>query len=172
LGNDVGGVESVVTQTASSILSNAVTVIASLVGMLLLSWPLTWAAVALLPLFVLLQVQVGRVRRRIAARTQTSLSEMSSITQESLSVSGVLLSKIFNRQPFEIARYRRENETQAALQVRQAMTGQMFFATVGTFFGITPALVYLVAGLTANGPEGLLSARTLGALTHRETPPL
>ena len=169
LGNDVGGVETVVTQTASSILSNAVTVIASLVGMVLLSWQLTLVAVALLPVFVVLQIQVGRVRRRIAGRTQTSLSEMSSITQESLSVSGVLLSKIFNRQPFEIARYRRENETQAALQVRQAMTGQMFFATVGTFFGITPALVYLVAGLTAGGENGLLSAGTLVAFTTLQT---
>ena len=169
LGNDVGGVESVVTQTASSILSNAVTVIASLVGMLLLSWQLTLVAIALLPLFVLLQVQVGRVRRRIAGRTQTSLSEMSSITQESLSVSGVLLAKIFNRQPFEIARYQAENETQAALQVRQAMTGQMFFAVVGTFFGITPALVYLVAGLTAGGSSGLLSAGTLVAFTTLQT---
>ena len=169
LGNDVGGVETVVTQTASSILSNAVTVIASLVGMLLLSWQLTLVAVALLPLFVVLQIQVGRVRRRIAGRTQTSLSEMSSITQESLSVSGVLLAKIFNRQPFEIARYQAENETQAALQVRQAMTGQMFFATVGTFFGITPALVYLVAGLTAGGSSGLLSAGTLVAFTTLQT---
>ena len=169
LGNDVCGVETVVTQTASSILSNAVTVIASLVGMLLLSWQLTLVAVALLPLFVVLQIQVGRVRRRVAARTQTSLSEMSSITQESLSVSGVLLAKIFNRQPFEIARYQTENETQAALQVRQAMTGQMFFAVVGTFFGITPALVYLVAGLTAGGSSGLLSAGTLVAFTTLQT---
>ena len=169
LGNDVGGVETVVTQTASSILSNAVTVIASLVGMVLLSWQLTLVAVALLPVFVVLQIQVGRVRRRIAGRTQTSLSEMSSITQESLSVSGVLLAKIFNRQPFEIARYQAENETQAALQVRQAMTGQMFFATVGTFFGITPALVYLVAGLTAGGSSGLLSAGTLVAFTTLQT---
>ena len=169
LGNDVGGVETVVTQTASSILSNAVTVIASLVGMLLLSWQLTLVAVALLPVFVVLQIQVGRVRRRIAGRTQTSLSEMSSITQESLSVSGVLLAKIFNRQPFEIARYQAENETQAALQVRQAMTGQMFFAVVGTFFGITPALVYLVAGLTAGGSSGLLSAGTLVAFTTLQT---
>ncbi|HVE28523.1 MAG TPA: ABC transporter ATP-binding protein [Mycobacteriales bacterium] len=169
LGNDVGGVETVVTQTASSILSNAVTVIASLVGMLLLSWQLTLVAIALLPLFVVLQIQVGRVRRRIAGRTQTSLSEMSSITQESLSVSGVLLAKIFNRQPFEIARYQTENETQAALQVRQAMTGQVFFAVVGTFFGITPALVYLVAGLTAGGSSGLLSAGTLVAFTTLQT---
>jgi ATP-binding cassette subfamily B protein len=168
LGNDVGGVQSVVTETASSILSNTVTVIASLVGMLLLSWQLTIVAVALLPVFIGLQIQVGRVRRRVAARTQTSLSEMSSITQESLSVSGVLLSKVFNRQAFETRRYERENEKQAALQVRQTMTGQSFFAIVGTFFGITPALVYLVAGLTgANG--GLLSAGTLVAFTTLQT---
>jgi ATP-binding cassette, subfamily B, bacterial len=168
LGNDVGGVQSVVTETASSILSNAVTVIASLVGMVLLSWQLTIVAVALLPVFVALQIQVGRVRRRVAARTQTSLSEMSSITQESLSVSGVLLSKVFNRQAFETARYERENEKQAALQVRQTMTGQSFFAIVGTFFGITPALVYLVAGLTG-GNGGLLSAGTLVAFTTLQT---
>jgi ATP-binding cassette subfamily B protein len=165
LGNDVGGVQSVVTETASSILSNAVTVIASLVGMVLLSWQLTIVAVALLPVFIGLQIQVGRVRRRIAARTQTSLSEMSSITQESLSVSGVLLSKVFNRQAFETGRYERENAKQAALQVRQTMTGQSFFAIVGTFFGITPALVYLVAGLIGGGDGGLLSAGTLVAFT-------
>jgi ATP-binding cassette subfamily B protein len=169
LGNDVGGVESVVTSTASSILSNAVTVIASLVGMVLLSWQLTLVSIALLPIFVLLQIQVGRVRRRVAARTQASLSEMSAITQESLSVSGVLLSKVFNRQAFETARYREENETQAALQVRQAMTGQRFFAVVGTFFGITPALVYLVAGFTGTGSSGLLSAGTLVAFTTLQT---
>jgi len=168
LGNDVGGVQSVVTETASSILSNAVTVIASLIGMVLLSWQLTIVAVALLPIFIGLQVQVGRVRRRIAARTQTSLSEMSSITQE-LSVSGVLLSKVFNRQAFETGRYERENAKQAALQVRQTMTGQSFFAIVGTFFGITPALVYLVAGLTGGGDRGLLSAGTLVAFTTLQT---
>ena len=77
--------------------------------MLLLSWQLTLVAVALLPVFVLLQVRVGRVRRRIAGRTQDSLSDMTAITQESLSVSGVLLAKVFNRQPFEVARYRAEN---------------------------------------------------------------
>jgi ATP-binding cassette, subfamily B, bacterial len=168
LGNDVGGVQSVVTETASSILSNTVTVIASLVGMLLLSWQLTIVAVALLPVFILLQIQVGRVRRRVAASTQTSLSEMSAITQESLSVSGVLLSKVFDRRAFETARYERENEKQAALQVRQTMTGQSFFAIVGTFFGITPALVYLVAGLAGSGGT-LLSAGTLVAFTTLQT---
>ncbi|MFL5338338.1 MAG: ABC transporter transmembrane domain-containing protein, partial [Geminicoccaceae bacterium] len=113
LANDVGGVQSVVTDTASSILSNAVTVIASLVAMALLSWQLTLVALALLPLFVVLQIRVGRVRRRIAGQTQSSLSDMTAITQEALSVSGVLLAKVFNRQRFEIERYRAENARQA-----------------------------------------------------------
>jgi len=146
LANDVGGVSNVLTSTFSSILSNSVTVVAALVAMLLLSWQLTLVSVGVLPLFVLLQVRVGRVRQRIAKRTQESLSDMTAITEESLSVSGVLLSKVFNRQASEAERYREENRRQIDLQVRQTMTGQWFFAVVQTFLGITPALIYLVAG--------------------------
>jgi len=165
LANDVGGVQSVVTDTASSILSNTVTVIASLVAMLLLSWQLTIVAVVMLPLFIWLQVRVGRVRRKLASRTQSSLSDMTAITQESLSVSGVLLAKVFNRQRFETARYREENARQADLQVRQTMTGQSFFAVVQTFFTITPALVYLAAGIALAQNSSQISAGTLVAFT-------
>ncbi len=114
LANDVGGVQSVLSETASSILGNVVTVAAALVAMVLLSWQLTLVAVALVPLFVLLQVRVGRVRRVIAGHTQESLSDMTAITEESLSVSGVLLAKVFNRQAYEVARYREENARQVA----------------------------------------------------------
>ncbi len=166
LANDVGGVQSVLSETASSILSNVVTVVAALVAMLLLSWQLTIVAVALLPLFVLLQIRVGRVRRALAGRTQESLSDMTAITEESLSVSGVLLSKVFNRQESEIARYRAENARQVDLQVRQAMTGQSFFAVVQTFLGVSPALVYLVAGfLIVAGTGTATSAGTIVAFT-------
>src|SRR4051812_8084757 len=164
LANDVGGVQSVLSETASSILSNTVTVVAALVAMLLLSWPLTLVAVALLPLFVLLQVRVGRVRRRLAGRTQESLSDMTAITEESLLVSGVLLAKVFNRQASEVERYTAENARQVDLQVRQAMTGQSFFAVVQTFLAVTPALVYLVAGFLIAAGEGL-SAGTIVAFT-------
>lgn len=164
LANDVGGVQSVLSETASSILSNVVTVVAALVAMLLLSWQLTLVAVALMPVFVLLQVRVGRVRRRLAGRTQESLSDMTAITEESLSVSGVLLAKVFNRQQSEVERYTAENARQVDLQVRQAMTGQSFFAVVQTFLGVTPALVYLVAGfLIASG--GAVTAGTIVAFT-------
>jgi len=168
LQNDVGGVQTVLTDTASSILSNVVTVSASLVAMLLLSWQLTLVALALLPVFVVLQVRVGRVRRRLAARTQSSLSDMTAITQETLSVSGILLAKVFNRQATETERYRAENERQVELQVRQTMTGQSFFAVVQTFFGVTPAIVYLVTGLAlARGTT--ITAGTIVAFTTLQT---
>jgi ATP-binding cassette subfamily B protein len=166
LDNDVAGVQSVVTETASSILGNVVTVVASVAAMLALSWQLSLVAFVLMPVFVVLQIRVGRVRRRVAASTQASLSDMSAITQESLSVSGVLLAKVFGRQEREVERYRTENARQTDLQVRQTMTGQSFFAVVQAFFAITPAAVYLVAGYVGTGTGGaLLSAGTLVAFT-------
>jgi ATP-binding cassette subfamily B protein len=108
------------------------------------------------------------VRRRLAGRTQESLSDMTAITEESLSVSGVLLAKVFNRQAYEVQRYREENARQVDLQVRQAMTGQSFFAVVQTFMGVTPALVYLVAGFLIAGGAGV-SAGTIVAFTTLQT---
>jgi len=145
LQNDVGGVSSVLNNTISSVVGNTVTVIGALVAMLLLSWQLTVVAVILLPVLVLAQRRVGQVRARIATQTQESLSEMTAITQETLSVSGILLAKTFNRQPAEIARYAAENDRQIMLQVRQQMSGQWFFAVVGVFMSVVPAVVYLVA---------------------------
>ncbi|MDV6280872.1 ABC transporter ATP-binding protein [Rhodococcus jostii] len=165
LANDVGGVRSVLTSTASSILSNVVTVTASLIAMLLLSWQLTLLAVALLPGFVYLQRRVGARRRVLARKTQESLSDMTAITEEALSVSGVLLTKVFNQADTELDRYRIENARQTELQVRQAMTGQGFFAVVSSFMAITPALVYLLAGYLVSGGSAALSAGTLVAFS-------
>lgn len=164
LANDVGGVRSVLTTTAASILSNSVTVIASLIAMLLLSWQLTVVSLALMPVFLVLQRRVGARRQVLARQTQESLSDMTAITEEALSVSGVMLSKVFNRADAEIARYREENERQVGLQVRQAMAGQGFFGVVTAFMAITPALVYLTAGFMLTGGS-TISAGTLVAFS-------
>jgi ATP-binding cassette subfamily B protein len=145
LQNDVGGVAGVLNSTISSVVGNTVTVIAAFVAMLLLSWQMTLVAVLLLPVLVIAQRRVGQVRARIATKTQESLSEMTAITQETLNVSGILLAKSFNRQGAETERYARENENQVELQVRQQMSGQWFFALVGIFLSIIPAIIYLVA---------------------------
>lgn len=169
LANDVAGVRTVLTDTATTIVQNSVTVTAAFVAMVVLSWQLTILTLVLMPLFVALQLRVGRRRQRLARRTQESLSEMTAITEEALSVSGILLAKVFNRSAAEVDRYREANRTQTRLQVEQAMTGRTFFAVVQTFFAITPALIYLTAGWIITGavPVGsdALTAGTLVAFT-------
>jgi ATP-binding cassette, subfamily B, bacterial len=169
LANDVGGVQTTITETASSVVSNVVVVASAIVAMLVLSPTLTLLSVAIVPVFVLLSNRVGRTRREARRKTQVSLAEMSAITQESLSVSGVLLSKVFGRQDREIDRYGAENARQADLQVHQAMTGRGFFAVTQAFFGIAPALLYLVAGLELHGGHSGLSAGTIVAFTTLQT---
>jgi len=166
LQNDVGGVAGVLTNTVTTILGNVVTVVASLVAMVLIDWRLTLVAVVLMPGLVVVQRRVGRTRARIAAQTQESLSELTSITQETLSVSGVLLSTSFNRQSTESARYRAENDNQVRLQVRRAMSGQGFFAVVQVLMASVPAVVYLVSGFLLHRDGGAsITAGTIVAFT-------
>ncbi|MDQ7879856.1 ABC transporter ATP-binding protein [Microbacterium sp. QXD-8] len=165
LQNDVGGVSGVLTNTVTSILGNTVTVVASLVAMILIDWRLTIIAVVLMPFLVLVQRRVGQVRARIAGETQESLSELTAITQETLSVSGILLSKSFNRQRTEATRYAHENLNQVRLQVRRAMSGQGFFAVVQVIMASVPAIIYLVSGYLIGGGSDAITAGTIVAFT-------
>ncbi|HET7012643.1 MAG TPA: ABC transporter ATP-binding protein [Streptosporangiaceae bacterium] len=168
LANDVGGVESVVTTTASTILANVVTFISTIVAMVILSWQLTIVAVITVPAFFWLTKMVGERRRKVARSTQESLAAMSAISEETLSVSGVLLAKVFGNQVRDTARYHEENQRLVDLEVRQQMIGQGFYAIVQVFLSITPAAVYLVAGLLlARGSA--ISAGTVVAFTTLQT---
>src|SRR5258708_23008299 len=148
LANDVGGVQSVVTTTASTILANVVTFVSSIVAMVVISWQLTIVSVITVPAFFWLTKTVGERRRKVSRSTQESLAAMNAISEETLSVSGVLLAKVFGNQVRDTARYQRENQRLAGLEVRQQMIGQGFFALVQSFLSITPAPVYLTAGLS------------------------
>jgi len=165
LTNDVGGVQSVLTDTASSLLSNTVIVVSSLIAMLVISWQLTAMSLCLLPVFLILTTRVGRIRRAIATVTQEARAEMSAITEETLSVSGVLLTKVFHRQQSEMERFGAENRRLAQLSIRQTMIGRTFFGSVSTFFSILPVLVYLLAGLERSHGVTALSAGTIVAFT-------
>jgi ATP-binding cassette, subfamily B, bacterial len=168
LANDVGGVQTVVTTTASTILANVVTFVSTIVAMVILSWQLTIVAVITVPVFFWLTKIVGERRRQVARSTQESLAAMSALTEETLSVSGVLLAKVFGNQARDTARYHEENQRLADLEVRQQMIGQGFYAIVQAFLSITPAAVYLVAGLLlAHG--GGISAGTVVAFTTLQT---
>jgi ATP-binding cassette subfamily B protein len=168
LANDVGGVQTVVTTTASTILANIVTFVSTIVAMVILSWQLTIVAVFTVPVFFWLTKTVGERRRRVARLTQESLAAMSALSEETLSVSGVLLAKVFGSQARDTARYHQENERLAGLEVRQQMIGQGFYAIVQSFLSITPAAVYLIAGLlVVHGTA--ISAGTIVAFTTLQT---
>ncbi|GAC1362001.1 MAG: ABC transporter ATP-binding protein [Actinomycetota bacterium] len=155
LTNDVAGVQTVVTDTAATILANVVIIVSSLAAMLILSWQLTILSLCLTPLFVWMTYRVGKQRKEVQSIAQQSLADLTAITEETLSVSGILLSKTFGRQRHEIERFRQENDRLTNVQLRQRLIGRYFFALVGTFFSITPALVYLVAGFVIRSGHGL-----------------
>ncbi|MGH3800299.1 MAG: ABC transporter ATP-binding protein [Pseudonocardiaceae bacterium] len=167
LTNDVGGVQTVVTETAASILSSTVALASTVVAMLILSWQLTVLSLALTPIFIWLTIRVGSARRAATSSTQQTKAELSTLSQETLSVSGILLSKSFGRQPEEIARFRERNARLADLQIHQQMIGRTFFAAVGVFFSVTPALIYLAAGMF--GTSSTLTAGTLAAFTSLQS---
>ena len=160
LANDVGGVQSVVTDTASSVTANLAVAISTVIAMVIIDWRLTALSLGMLPFFMYLTYRVGKVRREVSGETQKSLAELSAVTEETLSVSGMLLSKTFGQQGAAVTRFVRLNKRLAALQIRQAMVGRWFFMIVGTVFSITPAFVYWLAGwLAINGDP---SAPTIG----------
>jgi ATP-binding cassette subfamily B protein len=170
ISNDIGGVQGVVTSTATSIVSNFTTVLATMVGMLLLSWELALFAFALIPIFVLLTRRVGNERRRIAKTTQESLADISSLVQESLSVSGILLGKTMGRTEELADRFDGESRRLADLEVRQRMAGRWMMATIQTSFAVMPAAAYWFGGLAiAHGWSHSLTVPTLVSFTTLQT---
>ena len=160
LSNDVGGVQSVVTDTASSVTSNIAVASSTIIAMLLIDWRLTVLSLGMTPFFLWLTYRVGKVRRDVSTETQKSLAELTAHTEETLSVSGILLAKTFGQQANSIATFRGINARLAGLQIRQAMVGRWFFMIIGTIFSITPAFVYWLAGyLTIQGDP---TAPTIG----------
>jgi len=166
LSNDVGGIQAVVTDTATSVTANVAVVLSTIAAMIYIDWRLTILSVGLLPFFMYLTLRVGRVRREVSAETQRTLADVTAVTEETLSVSGVLLSKTFGQQAAATDRFRRLNFRLAGLQIRQAMVGRWFFMIIGTIFSITPAFVYwLAATLAMNGDPHAPTAGSIVAFT-------
>ena len=158
IANDIGGVEGVVTSTATSIVSNVTTVIAAVVAMFLLDWRLAVFSLALIPLFVLLTRRVGNVRRRITTDRQRTMADISTLVEESLSVSGMLLGKTMGRTGELAERFQGESDRLANLEVKRVMAGRWMMASIQMSFAIMPALVYWFAG------QSFIGGVTLGTV--------
>ena len=169
ISNDIGGVQNVVTNTATSIASNVTTVAATMVGMALLNWKLALFAFALIPLFALLTRRVGNERRRIAKTTQETLADISSLVQESLSVSGILLGKTMGRGNELADRFEADSRRLADLEVRQRMAGRWVMASIQTSFAVMPAAVYWFGGLALAHGSQAVSIPLLVSFTTLQT---
>ncbi len=157
LANDIGGVQSVVSDTAANVLSNVTTVISTLIAMIVMDWRLTLLSVGILPLFAFLSAKVGDGLRKYRTQIQSQLADLNATMNETLSVSGVLLTKTSGRQGLALKKFKSENEKMTETSVKMTMIMKVFFNMIGLTFSITPVLVYWLAGylVIGRGDAGL-----------------
>ncbi|WP_308253110.1 ABC transporter ATP-binding protein [Pseudonocardia sp. ICBG601] len=161
--NDIGGMQSVVTNTATSVASNLTTTVATLVAMLALSWQLTLVSLVVLPPAILLTRRVARTRRAITAAQQRELADLNVTVEESLSVDGVALSKTLGSGPELTRRFSTSSSRLIGLELRSQLAGRWTMAVTQVVFAAVPAVIYLAAGLPF--AAGTMSIGTLVAFT-------
>ncbi|MGW4444978.1 ABC transporter ATP-binding protein [Streptomyces sp. NPDC004682] len=155
IANDIGGMQATVTSTATSLVSNATSVIATVVAMVALDWRLTIVSLVLLPVFVWISRRVGEERKRITTRRQKQMAAMAATVTESLSVSGILLGRTMGRSESLTAGFAAESESLVDLEVRSSMAGRWRMAVITIVMAAMPAVIYWAAGLALRfgGPE-------------------
>jgi ATP-binding cassette, subfamily B, bacterial len=163
LTHDIGGMQSVVTSTATSLASNATTVVGTVAAMVALSWRLSLLSLLVLPPAVLLTRKVARMRRAVTAQRQRSLAELHSQAEEGLSVSGALLAKTLGAGPAQSRRFADTSADLVGLEVRSQLAGRWRMGTMSIVFAAIPALIYLAAGLPVTA--GTMTIGTLVAFT-------
>ncbi|WSK45579.1 ABC transporter ATP-binding protein/permease [Micromonospora maris] len=161
--NDIGGMQSVVTSTATAVASNLTTVVATAVAMVALSWQLSLVSLVVLPPAIWLTRRVARMRREITARRQRELADLNVTVEEGLSISGVQLAKTLGTGPALIDRFTASSARLVDLELRSELAGRWRMATMSIIFAAVPAVIYLAAGLP--GTAGTLSIGTLVAFT-------
>ncbi len=166
---DIGGIDDVVTSTATSTISTIATVTATVVAMFALSWQLTLFSLFLLPFFVWLTRRVGNERRRIQSVRQSRLADMSTLVEESLSVSGILLGKTMGRSRELVERFTGESSELADLEVRARMAGRWTMAVIQMTFAIMPAAIYWFAGYSIAHGNNAITIGTVVAFTTLQT---
>ncbi|WP_229758948.1 ABC transporter ATP-binding protein [Peterkaempfera bronchialis] len=163
IANDIGGMQSTVTSTATSLVSNLTGVIATVVAMVALDWRLTVVSLLLLPLFVWISRRVGSERKRITSQRQRQLAVMSSAVQESLSVSGILLGRTMGRADSLSREFTEQSDSLADLEVRSSMAGRWRMSTIQIVMAAMPAVIYWAAGLATAAGSPVVSLGTLVA---------
>lgn len=145
--SDIGGVERVISSTFTSILSNTITLICAVVIMYRENWILATVGVLVIPLFVIPTRWAGKTRWTLTREAQECNDTINGILNETLSVSGQLLVKLFGKESYEYNRYETANGRMVKLNIKESMAGRWFFVLIRTFSSVGPMLLYLVGGL-------------------------
>ena len=144
---DIGGVQGAISGTLTSIFSNVIVIIATVVALYSMNWVLATVGIIIVPLFILPTKKVGRRRFEMATETQKKNDEINQILNETLSVSGSLLVKIFTKEDREFGKYKKVNGEITKLQIKESVVGRWFRMTIGIFTNMGPMLLYLTAGI-------------------------
>ena len=157
--NDVGGVQGVVSGTLVSLSTNVFVLATTLFVIFRMNWQLALVAVGILPFFVLPTKRVGTLRSKLFKQTQERVAELTAYVQETLSVSGFLLTRLFGAQAYEGKRYEAKAAAVRDLQIQQSNLGRWFFMFIMMFASVGPALIYLVGG-----HEAIYGTLTIGVV--------
>lgn len=145
--SDIDGVQNVISSTFTNILSNVLTLVIALVAMFQKSWVLALVGIAVVPLFIIPTRKAGENRWSLTREAQKSNDAINGILNETLSVSGQLLVKLFNKEKYEYDRYEKANRDMIDLNIKQSLAGRWFMMVMSTFSSIGPMLLYFVGGL-------------------------
>jgi ATP-binding cassette subfamily B protein len=165
IADDIGGMQSTVTSTATSLVSNFTSVTATVIAMTALDWRLTLVSLIMLPFFVWVSRRVGNERKKITSKRQQQLAAMSAIVEESLSVSGILLGRTMGRSRALTDQFAAESRDLVDLEIRSSMAGRWRQSTIQIVMSAMPAVIYWAAGLTVSQGHPLVSIGTLVAFT-------
>src|ERR1700689_5425760 len=171
IANDIGGMQATITNTATTLVSNTTTVVASVIAMIVLDWRLTIASLVMMPFFVWVSRRVGTERRRITRDRQRKLSAITSIVQESLSVSGIMLGHTMGRSRSLSDSFATESQQLSDLEIASSMAGRWRQSTIQIVMSAMPAVIYWVTGLTGSGDHMAISIGTLVAFTTLQQSP-
>ncbi len=161
--NDVGGMEAVVTSTATSIAANLTTAVATAAAMVALSWRLSLISLVVMPPAVYLTRKVARMRRAITMQQQRELADLNVTIEEGLSINGILLAKTMGTSPSLVQRFTASSARLIDLELRSQLAGRWRMASMSVIFAAIPAIIYLAAGLPLTA--GAMTIGTLIAFT-------
>lgn len=163
MNTDISGVSTVISGTLSSIVSNIATVITTLVALCSMSLPLALVGIAIIPLLILPTKSAGKTRFKLLSESQAKTDELNQVINETLSVSGAMLVKLFTREEKEYANFVKVNEEATAIALKERRSGKLFMVVMGMFSQVGPLLIYFAGGLLII--KNLDSALTVGTIT-------